>query len=260
MKLIFKFTIIFLFIFIGEAFANNFSTPFQSGSTARESLQAGMAYSCSVGFDSGDYQLSLTVLSPTGEEITAVRPEVNPELLNALFSRSLEFGDDNLANNTISFVTPSGAENYGFYTITMEQTTEESRNTFLRCIPTSVQCSFNTSVNDFNFLEITNQESIASVFSYITRDFTGATTTGGGSVAAGSRSDFDIHSKVGASRFGSLVVHPLIFANPSVGFGFQGGLQARLSQYSGTNLTNTQVCEPLPFFVNFPEGDFSEVD
>ncbi len=109
-------------------------------------------------------------------------------------------------------------------------------NARVRCTETSLYGGFNTSVTDFNFLEIRN---LASSGTIIGRVLARNTVSGGTivfdqpfSVAAGQRVDLNIHGTVGAGAFGPIVItHD----------GAPGAINAVLNQY---NITSTS---PLDF-------------
>lgn len=106
-----------------------------------------------------------------------------------------------------------------------------------QCFETTLYGGFNTSVTDFNFLEISNQStsditgSISAINVVPTPDVT-VISQQAVTVEAGSRTDVDIHSAAGTGAFGPLkLVH----------LGAPGAVKAVLSQY---NITSTA---PLDF-------------
>jgi hypothetical protein len=224
----------------GLSSAQNFSSPFKAGSTSNRTFLQNRTVRCFVD-DNGSYKLSTTVRGPSGETITARRPAVDPDLLIDDLSRSQGFGDSDLSDNFIVFTTTEGIDGAGEYTITMEATDEGSDNPFTRCEEVSLGCSFNTFVNDFNFLEVTNNGSQPAIVSYRATDFDGNTITDAGTIAPGQRADFDIHSKVGPSKFGKIVIHPSVAGNE-----FKETISAKLSQYKGDVLSYTEDCQRLP--------------
>lgn len=227
----------------------DFSEPFQAGSTETVTLAAGRSYTCFVD-DDGTYALSRTVKAPDGQSIIADRPGMNADISKNRLDDAEEYGDSNLSNNIISFKSLPGQDGFGEYTVEMQSTDEGSENPFLSCFETTLACSFNTSVNDFNFLEVTNLGTQPAVVSYLAKDFTGEIFTATGFIAPGKRADFDIHSQVGPGKFGSIVVQPSV-----AGDQFQETINARLSQYKGNVLSNTEVCGPLPQVDNFSGGE-----
>lgn len=108
------------------------------------------------------------------------------------------------------------------------------------CTETTLFGGFNTSVTDFNFLEIRNVSNVSvtgkiSAFDSVSnqqvindREFT---------VEAGRRLDVDIHSLTGPSKFG-----PVTLSHD----GPPGSLQAQVSQY---NLTSSSPLEIIPVAV-----------
>ena len=264
MKNIFKSTVavaLFTLFTSSNAFAGfgfgggGFSFPLEPGSTATVNLNGGRSYTCQV-FGEGDYTLSLNVQSPQGETLRAIYPIATQSELSQNFRQASSFGDVDLSNNSISFSTPEGEGAFGNYTFTLEGVAEESRFPFLECFDTSLTCSFNTAVNTFNFLEITNLNSSTAVISYTATNFNGESVSRSGFVPAGRRGDFDIHSIVGESQFGTLVIKPLIFVNTRASFSLGSSTRARLSQYdSNLGLSNVETCSPLPFFFVETEDD-----
>jgi len=93
------------------------------------------------------------------------------------------------------------------------------------CEETTLYGSFNTFVNSFNFLEITNTSNgVAEVLVY-TRDYSGRVVSEWDTISAYSRKDIDIHSLVGPNKYGWIALgHNM----PS------GSVTARLSQYRMT--------------------------
>ena len=100
----------------------------------------------------------------------------------------------------------------------------------VNCIDTTLHGGFNTSVTDFNFLELTNTSGVE-----ITARLKGANSVTGNlfaindvivTVPAGGRTDVDIHTLVGPGAYGPLRVKHN---------GAPGSLRAVLSQYNITS-------------------------
>ena len=106
-----------------------------------------------------------------------------------------------------------------------------SANVWVQCSETTLFGGFNTSVTDYNFLELTNTSGTAITVNVIGwNSITGSTTPVvnlSALVPANRRLDIDIHSLVGSGVYGSLLVkHD----------GAPGSLRAVLNQY---NITST---------------------
>jgi hypothetical protein len=228
---------------------SNYSQPYQAGSTATGELGANRTYTCYTLDDDDTFSLSTTVLGPNGETIQAVRPQIEEEVVkDEITEGNGDPVDTNLRNNFISFTTLPGLDGFGEYTITLSgATVADERKYGPRCRETSQTCSFNTFVNDFNFLEVTNEGSKAAEVAYVATDFDGNTVSDSGVILPGQRADFDIHSKVGASKFGKIVVHP------KIDYRYGQGISAKLSQYKGSALSNTESCTFLPEFITEEE-------
>ncbi len=144
----------------------------------------------------------------------------------------------------VCFSTPSGAETA---TIKLEMLIFDSasspntnvNDTMARCTETTLYGGFNTSVTDFNFLEINNTLNAESSG---TQSVTGTITAINVvpstdttvideqefSVSAGSRTDVDIHAAAGTGAFGPVrVCHD----------GPPGAIKAVMSQYNITTTT-----------------------
>ncbi len=93
-----------------------------------------------------------------------------------------------------------------------------------RCFATTLFSGYNTVANDFNYLELTNigNATCNALVSLVDNSGTPIVTNEALSVAAQRRADYDVHSKVGAAKFGFVrITHdcPL------------GTLQGLVSQY-----------------------------
>ena len=126
----------------------------------------------------------------------------------------------------------------GRYRFTLASTRGGGESAKLRCFATTLFAPFNTTVNEFNFLELTNiGNATCNVFvSIVDQAGVAISTNIAGSVPAGQRRDFDIHSSAGPNRFGFVrVTHdcPL------------GTLGGGVSQYSGT-VTDFELSVSLP--------------
>jgi hypothetical protein len=97
----------------------------------------------------------------------------------------------------------------------------------ISCNETSLYGGFNTNINNFNFLELTNTSNtdIIAKIKAVTSDGTLALNNFTVTVPAGLRFDIDLHTPVGQGKYGNIVVtHD----------GAVGALTGYVSQYLGT--------------------------
>ena len=221
------------------ACAQDFSTPFQAGSQATVSLAGSSSYSCYV-FGAGDYALSLSVEGPSGEAVTAINPSANQKALDTFLKTALTFGDTTLNNNLISFSTTSGGAGFGNYKITMASAGPGSANPSINCVSTALSCSFNSYFADAIYLELTNTGFTNAPIALSAVDYSGAIAAADAAVSAGLRSDVAIHPLVSTSKYGTVIIRPLIAP-----LFFGEGVRARVSHYKGGVLQNTEVCQPV---------------
>ena len=137
-------------------------------------------------------------------------------------------------DNRISLV-PTTAARYRF---TVQSTKVGGEVVKVRCFATTLFAPYNTTVNDFNFLEMTNTGNATCNAQVSIVDQAGTTIVTNSAVAvpAQRRVDFDVHSAVGANKFGFVrVTHdcPL------------GTLGGFVSQYAGT-VSNFSLSVSLP--------------
>ena len=108
----------------------------------------------------------------------------------------------------------------------------------IRCWDTTLYGGFNTNVNDFNFLELTNvsNATISGKIYAITSDGTTAINGATFSVAANRRSDIDLHTPAGSDKYGLVIVaHD----------GPNDSLKGFVSQYQGP-ISNFSLMTSLP--------------
>ncbi len=114
--------------------------------------------------------------------------------------------------------------------------TESATNVKVRCEETTLFGKFNTSVTDFNFLEILNTagNSQVTVLMDIFNSVTSTSVVNDQEITIGpnGRKDIDIHSLTGAGAFGTITLCPLA---PSK------AISAELNQY------NIETTSPLVF-------------
>lgn len=132
-----------------------------------------------------------------------------------------ESGD--LADNRV-IVTPTQSDRYR---IEVASAATGGETVLIRCFATTLFGGFNTNVNDFNFLELTNTSNaeIVALVTAIEFDGTVALDNTSFTVPAGQRVDVSLHDFAGMNRFGVVrVTHN----------GPLGSLVAAVSQYFGT--------------------------
>lgn len=108
----------------------------------------------------------------------------------------------------------------------------------IRCFATTLFGQFNTNVNDFNFLELTNigNAQISGTITAITSDGTTVINAVPFTVEAQRRTDIDLHTAVGVDKYGIVrVTHN----------GPLGTLIRTVSQYQGT-VSNFSLTATLP--------------
>ncbi len=185
------------------------------------SYEGGRSYCCNILFSPGT-----TVASVTGPSGSVNRSRTTPDMTNNAFGRFCYIpSQDGNQGLTASGISPTG------------MATEIE----MKCVETSLYGGFNTSVNNFNFLEITNtSNSSISGFIYAT-SFDGSSVINAQpfTIASNNRLDIDIHTPAGANKFGTIkVVHDGPF----------GSILATTSYYKGTTvdftLTGTVPARP----------------
>ena len=110
---------------------------------------------------------------------------------------------------------------------TLGTLTPSPTNVEAQCNETSLFGGYNTNANPFNFLELSNLTNVTITGKIYATNFDGTVVVNGTafSVAAGRRTDVDLHTAAGANKYGLLkIIHD----------GPLGGIQANVSFYSGT--------------------------
>ena len=126
-------------------------------------------------------------------------------------------------DNRITF-TPTTSNRFS---ITVDDAEGGGESVRVRCFDTTLHSGFNTNVNDFNFLELTNvtNATVTGKVTAITADGTTVINGAGFSISAQRRADIDLHTPAGADKYGLVIVtHD----------GPVGALKGGVSQYSGT--------------------------
>lgn len=194
-------------------------------------FEAGKSYSCE-GIPVSPttlFDFDTTVAGTTGGTPPSITARSTGALTPPITGES---GDS--ANNRLSFIVTT-ADRYQLTVAAAEGGGETIRP---RCLETTLYGGYNTNVNDFNFLELTNVSSAAITGKITATNFDGTTVINGQSftVPAGQRIDIDVHTPAGADKFGSIrVAHD----------GSYGSLQANLSQYAGS-VSNFALSASLP--------------
>ena len=188
-------------------------------------LEADRSYACTLTGESNQSNVDIRAISGPGSVsvplvlIGNVSPAVTGDI-----------GDTN--NNRVS-ISPNGTTQVtGNYSISIANATTSggtSASTKARfdCLETTLYGGYNTNVNDFNFLEITNTTN-ATIIGAITAtnsDGTVVINKQAFGVLPNRRVDVDLHTPAGRNKFGLIqVTHS----------GPYGALQAYVSQYDGT--------------------------
>lgn len=144
-------------------------------------------------------------------------------------------GDTNdTANNRISIVPSGGGTQIaGKYIINVANQTRQILGTTslaatgrIDCIETTLYGGYNTSISEFNFLEVLNttNTTITAAITATNADGTVVINQRIFSVAPNRRADIDLHTAAGPGKFGLL---QLVHNGP------YGALQAYVSQYEG---------------------------
>ena len=140
--------------------------------------------------------------------------------------------DSNQANNRIAF-TPDAS---GKYELPITTTVSQGEDVRIDCAETSLYGGYNTNINNFNFLELTNitNQTISGAWTAV--NWNGSFFIGTFVIPAGNRQDISLHDVVGAGKYGSLIVtHD----------GPVGALVGNVSQYKGS-ATEFSLSATLP--------------
>lgn len=198
------------------------------------------SYLCAVSVTGADYGLSLSVLSPGGSTLTGVRAGSSTEATRYLTSLAGVGGADvDARDNLVFFVAPSGAAEYGKYTLSIAVNSGTPTGLSADCIDTSIVCDFNTYLQQSNYLEATNlgPKTGRARLHLISAD---ARETPGNNTfvfAAGLRQDIDIHTLAGPNSYGTIIFQSLDFA-PSL----DGWPIPNMSTYANGQLRSTVQC------------------
>ena len=166
----------------------------------------------------------------TPEAITArLAGGINPQITG-------DAGDS--TDNRITF-TPTTSDRFQ---LTVASAAGGGESVRIRCFDTTLYGGFNTNVNDFNFLELTNISSAQIGGKIYAVNFDGTVAINGAAftVEPNRRLDIDLHTPAGADKYG------LVYVSHNGPF---GSLKGTVSQYTGTvsnfNLTGTIPLTPI---------------
>ncbi len=183
-------------------------------------FEADKSYSCEAiptDIDS-NFDFDTTLDGTTGTTPPTISARSTGNMTPAITGESGDAG-----NNRLSFITATADR----YQITVTNAKVGGEVVRVRCLETTLYGGYNTNVNDFNFLELTNtsDDSISGTITATNFDGEVVIDEDDFTVAANSRSDIDIHTAAGTDKFGIIkVVHNGPF----------GSLQGVVSQYSGS--------------------------
>lgn len=230
-----------LFVPIGEYPGVPNGQTITDGATFGMAGQGNRSYLCGVGIGGSAASLSTTIISPSGATITGTRtssPTAAKRYVNSL--SGYDASDTDLIDNVVFFTTPSGANESGKYTLTIGVSNGPGSYFSAGCRETSILCEFNTFVNDANFLEVTNMSTFPMNARMRLEAFSGQefAPTGVLTVQPAARTDYDLHSIVGANNYGFLLIHPIDFDV------IIDGIPApKVSTYRNGTLTSSVSCE-----------------
>ncbi len=132
------------------------------------------------------------------------------------------------ADNRITF-TPTTTDRFR---LTVQSAKSGGEFVRVRCLATTLYGGFNTNVNDFNYLELTNTSNgqISGTITAVTTDGTVVINAATFTIDPQRRFDIDIHSAAGADKYGLIrVTHN----------GPYDALKGVVSQYQGTSANFT---------------------
>lgn len=202
-------------------------------------LEANHSYSCeAVPSDvASDFDFSLSVVGTTGTSPETVTGRATGDMRPMITGEADDSGDNRLS------LLPTTANRFQ---LTVEGAKLGGEIVRVRCVDTTLYGGYNTNVNDFNFLEISNVSTDAVTGSITATNFDGTVVISAQAftVQPGRRVDVDIHSAAGADKFGVVTV---------THNGPPGALQANVSQYAGA-VTDFELrsSNPLQPLANLP--------
>lgn len=188
---------------------------FSSGDIINVNLDLNRSYACTITGSDSDSELGLdfNLVNPSGIVVPgkAIGAQTPPVTVGS--------SDSNQADNRISVFSTTG----GVWKFAVSSAKAGGEEGAFVCRETSLYGNWNTFLNPFNFLEVTNLSYDSIEIIVIIRSFDGATFTANATVAADRRMDLDVHSLVGPAGYGSIKLkHD----------GPVGALSAFISQYN----------------------------
>lgn len=191
----------------------------QTGDRFLIDFSASRSYACDAipTASTTDFDWSATV---TGQGVTA--ESITARLAGAIVPQTGGESGGN-ADNRLT-LTPTTTDRFA---LTVANTAVGGETIRVRCYATTLFGGYNTNVNDFNFLELTNigNQTISGTITAINFDGTTVINAQAFSVPAQRRVDVDLHTPAGADKFG------LVRVTTDGPF---GTLLGNVSQYSGT--------------------------
>ena len=168
-----------------------------AGDTIRVLMDLNRSYECTLmGSEDGtELGFSQSVVNPNGNPLSGVlRGDTTQQVAVDPLS------DTNSDDNRISIFATVG----GYYTFTIASAKAGGEVARVVCAETSIYGSFNTSVNEYNFLELTNISNSDINVIWIARDHTGFVNSRELLIPSDRRVDVDLHSAVGQGLYGSV--------------------------------------------------------
>ncbi len=206
-------------------------TAMNSGDTVVISATANRCYCCSILTKDGtDFPRFQNVKDSEGSVVrSSARGDREPSVPTLS-------GHPSPSRTRLCF-TAEDTGNHSFTVLFGSDGAQSGSNVQVQCDETTMFGGYNTSITDFNFLELTNRlaEDALEVTITATDEVNGGTVIIDGEtqeIEAGRRADVDIHSRAGAGVFGNLT---LCHDGP------KGALRAVLNQY------NVITSSPLVF-------------
>ena len=229
LNLLFSFLALVVILLPSTAAATGFITPgsqrastggtigVTAGTEFQIYLEAGRSYACTVipADSTTTLAISSDVMDPDGDTITVNQRGDYTPIVTAPTGTAAE------AMRVTLTPTKDGLHKF---TVSTATGTEVVRP---ECVETTLYGGYNTNVNDFNFLELTNTTNREIRVRITATNFNGDVVINNQEavIPANRRVDVDIHSAAGNNVFGGLKVTTN---------GPLGGVLAFLSQYSGT--------------------------
>lgn len=210
------------------------STTLYDGITIQVYMEANRSYVCTLAKPySVDYEAKFAPAATIGSSQLAGKYIGNVSPVNV-------GGATGLINESRISFQPSES---GIYSIGISSTLElESLSVSsgsVSCVETGLYGGFNTNASEYNFLELTNSTNAAVIITVraVGSDGTVLVNNENITVEAGTRKDMDLHSLVGAGKYGTVVVtHD----------GPLGAIKAAVSQYKVRADGTTLPTQSLP--------------